>query len=138
MTAIRPGKAAVWSGWILTILLSALLIMSAVMKLTQAQPVIEGFAKFGYPASQAASIGVAELICVVLFLIPKTSVLGAILLTGYLGGATATHVRIEDNFVMPIILGCLVWLAIVLRDPRLRALIPVVQRSELKDSLTGR
>ena len=70
-------------------------------------------------------LGILEVACTVIYLIPRTAVLGAILLTGYLGGATATHVRIGEPWFMPVLLGVVVWLGIYLRDPRLRALIPL-------------
>ena len=89
-------------------------------------PVMQGFARFGYPESLVLSIGIVELACTVVYVIPRTSVLGAILLTGYLGGATATQVRIGDpTFFAPIVLGVLLWAGLFLRDDRLRALIPL-------------
>jgi hypothetical protein len=102
-----------------------MLTMSAVMKLLKPPPVVEGFAHLGYPESLALALGIVELSCAVLYVIPRTSVLGAILLTGYLGGATATHVRIGEPFFIPVVLGVLVWGGLYLRDPRLRALIPL-------------
>ncbi|MEW6682443.1 MAG: DoxX family protein [Nitrospirota bacterium] len=102
-----------------------LLLFSGVMKLLKPAPVVEGFAHLGYPASVALGIGIAELACVVLYVIPRTAVLGAILLTGYLGGATASHVRVGEPFVMAIVMGVLVWGGLYLRDERLRALIPL-------------
>lgn len=120
------SKAMFWSGWVVTALPAFALTMSAVMKLTQAKDVVEGFAKFGFPLELAAPIGIVELICVVVYLIPQTAVLGAILATGYLGGAVVTHVRVQDGmFAPPIIIGVLVWLGLFLRDARVRALIPV-------------
>ena len=96
------------------------------MKLMKPAAVVQGFAHFGYPESLALCIGILELACAVLYVIPRTSVLGAILLTGYLGGETATHVRIgEALFIIPVILGVLVWGGLFLRDDRLRALIPL-------------
>jgi uncharacterized membrane protein YphA (DoxX/SURF4 family) len=83
--------------------------------------------KFGYPADLALAIGVIEISCAVIYLIPQTAVLGAVLLTGYLGGAVATHVRVHDNFLGAVIGGVLVWLGLYLRDPRIRALLPVRQ-----------
>jgi DoxX-like protein len=97
------------------------------MKLAKPAPVVEGFVRLGYPESLALGIGIVELACAVIYVIPRTSVLGAILLTGYLGGATATHVRIGEPFFMPIILGVLVWGGLFLRDERLRALLPLRQ-----------
>ena len=102
-----------------------MLLFSGVMKLMKPPSVVEGFTRLGYPASLALGIGIVEIVCVIVYLIPRTSILGAILLTGYLGGATATHVRIGEPFFMPIVLGILVWGGLFLRDDRLRALIPL-------------
>jgi hypothetical protein len=99
--------------------------MSAGMKLTRAPQLTEGFAHLGWNLDHATALGIVELTCTIVFLIPQTAVLGAILLTGYLGGATATHVRIGDPFYTPILLGVAIWLGLFLRDPRLRVLIPV-------------
>ncbi len=112
-------------GWILTVLPSLALIASAVMKLLRPPMVVEGFAKAGYAESVLVPLGIVELACTVLYLIPQTSVLGAILLTGYLGGATATHLSQQESFIPPVIFGVVVWLGIFLRDARLRALIPL-------------
>jgi hypothetical protein len=86
--------------------------------------VAEEFHRLGYQDKTTRPIAIAEIGSTILYVIPQTAVLGAILLTGYLGGATATHVRIDDPFVGPIVIGVLVWLGIFLREPRLRALIP--------------
>lgn len=113
-------------GWALTILLALLLTFSAVMKFLRPPEMIEQFESvLGYPARLAVPIGVVELLCVVLFLIPRTAALGAVLLTGYLGGAIATHVRIGDQFITPVIVGVVVWLALFMRDPRVRAILPI-------------
>jgi hypothetical protein len=114
-----------WAGRILSALPVLMLIMSGVMKLTKVAPVLEGFTKFGYPESVIVPLGIVELVSALLYVIPQTSVLGAILLTGYLGGATATHVRGGDAFIAPVILGVLVWLGLFLRDARIRALVPL-------------
>ena len=114
-----------WAGRIVSALPVLGLLLSATMKLVKAAPVMEGFAKFGYPDSVILPLGIVELTCTVLYVIPQTSVLGAILLTGYLGGATATHVRVGETFYAPVILGVLVWLGLFLRDARLRVLIPL-------------
>lgn len=118
------SKKLIWAGRGISTVMAAALFMSGFMKLKQPKELVEGFEKFGYELSLAQPIGIVELVITVLYLIPQTSVLGAILLTGYLGGATATHVRIGDSFMAPIILGVLVWLGLFLRDARLRALIP--------------
>jgi len=120
------SKGALWTSYVFSAVPVFMLLMSGVMKIIPAQAVAEGFPQMGYPLWLARPIGVVELICTVVYLVPKTSVLGAILLTGYLGGATATHVRMEDpNFYGAIIFGVLLWGGLYLRDRRVRALIPL-------------
>lgn len=103
-----------------------MMLMSAVMKFMKPAPVVETFiSKLGYPESTLVPIGVLELACVVLYAIPQTAVLGAVLVTGYLGGAIATHVRVGDPFIPPLVLGVLAWAGLYLRDERLRALLPL-------------
>jgi hypothetical protein len=117
-----------WGGYIASAIPVLMLLFSAVMKLLKPTFLVEEFERLGYSGNAAVGIGILEIGCTVVYLIPRTSVLGAILLTGYLGGATATHVRIGDpSFFMPVILGILVWLGLYLRDYRLRTLLP--QRS---------
>jgi uncharacterized membrane protein YphA (DoxX/SURF4 family) len=125
----RPpvSRKAVIVGWILSILPCLLLIFSGVMKLTMSPEVAQGFVHLGWPESLAFTLGILELTCTLLYLIPRTSVLGAILLTGYMGGAIATHVRIGEAVWTHILLGVVIWLGIWLRDVRLRALIPLRQ-----------
>ena len=123
---IPQNKAMTIIGWILTGLVSALLAgPSAGFKLAKAKDAVEGMQKFGYPEKTLVPLGVVEAACAVLYVVPKTAVLGAVLLTGYLGGATATHVRVEDAFITPIVIGVFVWLALWLRDPRVRSLLPI-------------
>ena len=126
-TQIAPvSKTRLWAGRILTALPALMLLLSGVMKLSKPASVVEGFAHFGYPEHVILGLGILEIVCTVLYLIPRTSILGAILLTGYLGGATATNVRIGDPlFIMPAILGVVVWGGLYLREDRLRALIPL-------------
>ena len=122
------SKAALWGGRVMSALPVLMLLFSASGKFLKPPEVVEGFARLGYPESLALGLGILELACTAVYLIPRTSVLGAILLTGYLGGATATHVRVGDPFsmfIIPVILGVLVWGGLYLRDPRLRALIPL-------------
>lgn len=127
---LSQNKVLTWIGWILTVLVSLMLVFSATMKFNSPPEMVEAFEKqLGYPAKLLLAIGFVELTCVILYLIPQTAVLGAILLTGYLGGAVATHVRIEENFVAPIVVGVVVWVALYLRDPRIRQLAPL--RSKL-------
>jgi DoxX-like family len=123
--ALPVSKKTLWAGYIMSAPPVLMLLMSAVMKLTKPPPVVEGFAHLGLPESLALGLGILELVCAVVYVIPQTSVLGAILLTGYLGGATCTHLRVGDPFFMPVVIGALVWGGLFLRDPRLRALIPL-------------
>ncbi len=124
--AAGTTKWMFWAGWIISVLPALMFLMSGTMKLVQPAGFEDDWAKFGYPKDLAVAIGVTELACTVIYLVPRTAVLGAVLLTGYLGGATATHVRVEDPlFFAPVIVGMLVWLGLVFRDPRLRALLPL-------------
>ena len=122
--ATAPSKTAKIIGWIMAIVPLLMLLMSAAMKFSQNKQVLDGFEHLGWPAKLALALGVLELACTFIYLIPKTAVLGAILLTGYLGGAIATHVRIGEGFLIPVVLGIFLWGSLFLRDPRLRSLIP--------------
>ncbi|HEY2159388.1 MAG TPA: DoxX family protein [Isosphaeraceae bacterium] len=128
-TQAAPGsKAMLWAGWIITALVAAFLLLDGVMKLVKPEPVVEATVRLGYSESVIPVLGVVVLVCLAFYLVPRTSVLGAILLTGYLGGAVASHLRHDDGpfpVVFPAIFGALAWLGIWLRDPQLRALIPV-------------
>jgi uncharacterized membrane protein YphA (DoxX/SURF4 family) len=119
------SKAAHWTGLVLSALPVLALLVSGVMKLAKPEGFVENFEKLGYPERLALGIGIVELVCTALYVIPQTAVLGAILLTAYFGGATATHVRVGDPFFAPIILGVFVWLGLYLRDPRVRVLAPI-------------
>lgn len=112
-----------WTSWVLSVLPMPLFLMSAYMKLSNAPEVVEGFKD--WPANVGLILGVVELTCVILYLIPQTAVLGAILLTGYLGGAVATHVRQGEAFIIPFIFGVVLWLGLYFRDARLRQLVPL-------------
>lgn len=124
-TNTPPSKKLLWAGWVVSILPVLMLVMSGVMKLTKSPEVLEGFEHLGWSANLALALAIAELTSTVLYVIPQTAVLGAILLTGYLGGAIATHVRIGEPFWIPIVLGVMIWLGLFLRDARLRALLPL-------------
>jgi hypothetical protein len=106
------------TGWVLSILIAAFLIgVSAVPKFIEWEGKQEMMDKFGYTIPLMQKIGIVEITVALLFVIPQTSFVGAILLTGYLGGATATHVRIGDPFFFPIIFGVVAWIALGLRMP---------------------
>ncbi len=122
-------KRVLWASWSVSAIPVLMLMMSAVMKLTKPAPVVEGLARYGWPEGYLLGLGILELACAILYLIPRTSILGAILVTGFLGGATATHVRVGDlSFVAPVILGVLVWSGLYLRESRLRPLVPLRKR----------
>ena len=124
-----PGsKAMLWTGYVVSILPALFLLLDGVMKLVKPVQVVEATVKLGYPESVIFGLGIVLLTCTVLYLIPRTSVLGAILLTGYLGGAVASHLRAEDGpfpVFFPVIFGALLWGGLVLRDARLRGLLPL-------------
>lgn len=124
-TKSGASKYMIWAGYVMSALPVLMLLFSAAMKFARPAPVVEGFAHLGYPESLALPLGLIELTYTILYVFPRTAVLGAILLTGYLGGAVATHVRIGEPFIMPAVLGVLVWGGLFLRDPRIRALIPL-------------
>ena len=115
----------VWTGRVITVLVSLLFFFSAAMKFVGGAEVKEGMAHLGLPESMTIPLGILEAACTVVYLIPATSVLGAILLAGYMGGAICTHWRVGDPFVGQIAIALVIWLAIYLREPRLKALIPL-------------
>lgn len=117
------SKAVRVTGYILSALPVLMLVMSGVMKLARTAEVVKGFAD--WPAGTAVTLGLVELACTVIYLVPRTAVLGAILLTGYLGGATAVSVRMGASVILPVACGVFVWGGLYLRDPRLRALLPL-------------
>jgi DoxX-like protein len=122
------SKKALWAGIIIGALPTLMLLFSGVLKLAKPAGVVTEFSRLGYPENVILGIGILEIACTVVYIIPRVSVLGAILLTGYLGGAVATHVRIGDplsNVLGPVIFGVLLWGGLYLRDQRLRALLPL-------------
>jgi hypothetical protein len=124
----RP-KWMQWTGWGMSGLMIAFLLFDSVSKLVLEQHVVEATTKIGYPLDVSRPLGFICLACTILYAIPRTSILGAILLTGYLGGAIASKVRIEDPMFSSVLFGLyfgiLVWGGLYLRDERLRALIPL-------------
>jgi len=115
----------VWVGRVISVLASLLFLVSAFMKLKGGTDVMQGMAHLGLPESMVMPLAILEISCVVIYLIPATSVLGAILLAGYIGGAICTHWRAGDPFYIQIALGLFVWLGLYLRENRLKALIPL-------------
>src|SRR3974377_1111724 len=122
------SKGSLWAGRILSGLLVLFLIFDGVTKAIKMAQVVEATVRVGFPESAVAGIGIALLVSTALYVIPQTSILGAILLTAYLGGATATNVRAATgafNTSFPVVFGILVWLGLYLRDPPLPALFPL-------------
>lgn len=116
-----------WVGRIISGLALLFLAMDAVIKLLQLAPAVDATVQLGYPAQLVLALGVLELACIAIYALPQTSVLGAILLTGYLGGAIASHLRGGSDLfsiIFPLLLGALLWAGLFVRDRRLRALLP--------------
>ena len=125
---MEPSKKTnklVVAGWVLTALAVLPFIPSAIFKFMHGKEMVENWTKSGWSESLLTPLGIVEVVCVALYLIPRFSVLGAILLTGYLGGAIATTLRMGQNIAIPAILGVIVWGGLVLRDSRLRELLPI-------------
>jgi hypothetical protein len=118
-------KKMLWAGYAMSALPVLLFLLGVIMTLLKPPSVVQSFTQFGFSESLLPKLGMLELVCTILYVIPRTSVLGAILLTGYLGGATVTHLRVGQPFFMPVIVGVLVWGGLFLRDPRVRDLIPL-------------
>jgi hypothetical protein len=122
------SKGSIWTGRVLSILVILLLALDAVLKFLKPPPVAEAFLHLGLPFGLCVPIGIILLLCTLLYAIPQTSILGAILLTGYLGGAVLTHLRVGDplasHILFPVYLGVFLWLGLYLREIRLRSLVP--------------
>jgi len=120
------SKTMLWTGRIMSAVPALLTLLGAVMKIMKVPAVIEGFASHGLGANLIVPVGILEVVCVVVYVIPRTAVLGAILMTGLLGAATLTNLRVGDpTYPMPVVLGMMVWGGLYLRDVRLRVLIPL-------------
>ncbi len=126
------GKGKLWAGYILSALPAIFLLLDAIGKLFKPQAVITGTVELGYQESVIVPLGILLLVCTIVYLIPQTAVLGAILLTGYLGGTVATHVRIGNpiftHTLFGVYLGIMLWLGLYFRDSRLRELVPFRSR----------
>lgn len=139
----RVSKAALWTGRVLSILPALFLLFDAGMKLAKPAFVVEATVRLGYAEGTITPLGIVLLVSAVLYLVPRTAVLGAVLLTGYLGGAVATHVHSGDGafaILFPVLFGALLWGGLVLRDPVLRRVLPwrgsvKEQRADRKMSL---
>jgi hypothetical protein len=119
------SKNLISTGRVLTGLIAAFLLFDGAIKLIPIAPVIEAFHRHGYSVDTARALGLLLVTSTVVHLVPRTQVLGALLLTAYLGGATATHVRVGEPFWFPVLMGAILWTGFYLREPRLRALLAV-------------
>lgn len=130
LTQSAPATAKI--GWVLGGLAAAFLVFDGVIHVLMLQPVIDSAVALGYPLQAMRAIGVLELACLVLYLVPRTSILGAVLLTGYLGGAMSAQVRVESPLfstaLFPVYVAIAVWGALYLRDADLRRLVPLRRR----------
>ena len=128
-TSPHISQMQLWAGRIMSGLAALFLLIDGAMKLIKPAPVVDGTVRLGYPESVIVDLGIVLVTCTVLYLIPRTSILGAILLTGYLGGAVATHVRVGDplfsHILFPTYMGILLWGGLYAREDRLRALVPL-------------
>lgn len=131
-TLARQSAATVsWTGRILTGLAVAFMVFDGVIHVLKPAPVVEAFAQLGVPIGISVGIGIVELVCTALYAVPRTAVIGALLLTGYLGGAIATQVRAGAGWfptIFPVLIAALVWGGLALRDSRVKGLFSEVTR----------
>ena len=129
MTATFVDRAATtvsWPGRVLSALVVAFMAFDGIIHIARPAPVIEAFAQLGYPLRLAVGLGVLELVFTLVYAIPRTAFIGALLLTGYLGGAIATQLRVGSGWfptIFPVIVAALLWTGLALRDPRVRGLV---------------
>ena len=122
--AVTISKTRLWTGRVIGGWLVLFLAFDTVVKILKMTVAVEGTTRLGYPEHVVVSLGIIELICLLAYVVPRTSVVGAVLLTGYLGGATATQVRVDDPwFLYPVAIGAFLWLSLWLRHPRIQSLM---------------
>ena len=127
-TETKPSRGALimlWTGRVLSGLVVAALLASGVMKFLGGPEMEKGMEHLGWPVKLAIALGILEITVTIIYAVPQTSIVGAILIAGYMGGAIATHVRVGDPFIFQIVIGLIAWLGIYLREPRLWKLIPL-------------
>jgi hypothetical protein len=120
------SRKRIWTGRVLSGIAGLFFLLDAVMKLVKPAPVVQATLQLGYPESTILGMGIVLLISTVLYMVPRTAIFGAVLLTAYLGGAVATNVRVSAplfNLLFPVFFGCIVWATLYLRDRRLRAIL---------------
>lgn len=122
----EDSRKMIWAGRILTVLAALFMLLDAAMKIVKPPQVLEANIRLAYPLSTLSGIGIALIACTLIYLIPRTSIFGAILLTGYLGGAVASNVRAGSGWfetIFPVLFAALVWVGLALRDRRIRSLL---------------
>jgi hypothetical protein len=119
----RSRTAKTWTARVLGSLLVLFLLVDGAGKVLRLAPYVEGTVRVGYPATCLVPLGLVLVVCTILYVVPRTAILGAVLLTGYLGGATATHVRMGEPFFFPVTFGILLWVCLSVRDARVRTLL---------------
>jgi DoxX-like family len=128
-TGLQPvARATLWTGRVMSALVIVFMLMDGVMKLVKPEPVVTATVNLGYQESVITPLGIVLIACTVIYIIPRTAILGAILLTGYLGGAVASHLRHGDDLfpvLFPVVFGVLIWGGLYLRDPSVRAMVPI-------------
>ena len=133
-TEIKNHPRRPWGSYILSGLAILFLLFDSIIKVLKLDVAVQGTVELGYPESTVVGLGLTALICTILYAVPRTAVLGAVLLTGYFGGAIATHVRLGNplfsHILFPVYLGLLIWAGLYLRDASLRQLMPVRRRPE--------
>ena len=120
------SRTQLWTGRVLSGIASIFFLLDGVMKLVKPAPVVQATLQLGYPESTILGMGIVLLISTVLYMVPRTTIFGAVLLTAYLGGAVATNVRVSApwfNIFFPVFFGCIVWAGLYLRDRRLRSIL---------------
>lgn len=129
MTATYVNRATAtvsWPGRVLSALVVAFIVFDGVIHIAKPAPVVEAFAQLGYPLRLSVGLGVLELVFTLLYAVPRTAFIGALLLTAYLGGAIATQLRVDAGWfptIFPVIVAALLWTGLALRDPRIRHLV---------------
>ncbi|MBV9945493.1 MAG: DoxX family protein [Myxococcales bacterium] len=137
VTAGRTSSAKIWAVRVIRALLVLFLLVDGGGKVLRLAPYVEGTAKVGYPAGSLVPLGLVLVASTLLYAVPRTAVLGAILLTGYLGGATATHVRMGQPFFFPVVFGVIAWACLYASDARLRVLLPFDRRTAGERTFRG-
>jgi len=137
ISASKTSKGYLWAGRILTGLVTLILFGSGIAKISGAPQMVEGLTRARIPQQAILAIASIELLCLVLYLIPRTAVLGTLLLTGYFGGATVVHVIIAESVMPPLVIGLIIWSGAYFRVPELRDLIPLRKAQERREAYLG-